>query len=236
MNIKPLVHDNLSTRAYAAIRNSLIDGDFSPGERLVMQNLAATLGTSVTPVREACLRLVSEQGLEIRSGRFITVPELNLDRYLEIRTIRLALEGLATEIAASHAGSAEIDELEKIHARFEKASHARDNFTAIRLNRQWHFGVYHMSRLEMLVAQIENLWVSMGPILKVYYEEADTGYLNADEHINVMNALREGDGVSAKAALERDILRGGEGILDYLNGHLGESRAGADAQPVAVTS
>lgn len=230
MNIKPLVHDNLSTRAYTAIRNSLIDGDFSPGERLVMQNLAVTLGTSVTPVREACLRLVSEQGLEIRSGRFITVPELNLGRYLEIRTIRLTLEGLATEIAAKHASSAEIDALEDIQEAFGKASHARDNFTAIRLNRQWHFGVYRLSRMNMLVAQIENLWVSMGPILKVYYEEAATDYLNADEHVNVMNALRQRDGAAAKAALERDILRGGEGILEYLN-RFAREQAAASAVP-----
>ncbi len=73
----------------------MIAGQFRPGQRLVMQDLADQLGTSVTPAREACLRLVSERGLELRSGRFVTVPALTLARYMEVRTIRLALEGLA---------------------------------------------------------------------------------------------------------------------------------------------
>jgi GntR family colanic acid and biofilm gene transcriptional regulator len=87
--IKPFEYTNLSAQAYASLREDLIAGSFRPGERLVMQDLAERLGTSVTPVREACLRLVSEQGLEIRSGRFITVPDLDLGSYLEIGVIRL---------------------------------------------------------------------------------------------------------------------------------------------------
>ncbi|MBL8583674.1 MAG: GntR family transcriptional regulator, partial [Rhizobiaceae bacterium] len=90
MSIKPLATDNLSTRAYTSLRSALIDGDFAPGERLVIQDIAERFGTSVTPVREACLRLVSEQGLELRSGRFLTVPNLDLGRYLEIRKMRIA--------------------------------------------------------------------------------------------------------------------------------------------------
>ena len=57
---------SLSARIYSELRRALIAGDYSPGERLKMQDLAVELGTSVTPVREACLRLVSEQALELR--------------------------------------------------------------------------------------------------------------------------------------------------------------------------
>src|SRR5215472_4294926 len=106
-----------------------------------MQDLAERLGTSVTPVREACLRLVSEQGLEIRSGRFIAVPELDLARYLEIRTIRTALEGLAAELATSHARPADIEHLSGVQRRFERARKAGDSRAAIEMNREFHFGV-----------------------------------------------------------------------------------------------
>lgn len=216
MTIKPLANDNLSTRAYISLRNALIDGDFAPGERLVIQDIADRFGTSVTPVREACLRLVSEQGLEIRSGRFLNVPDLDLGRYLEIRKMRIALEGLATEEGATHATPDYIERLADCHRRFVKASHAHDNFNSIRLNREFHFGVYRLSGLKMLLGQIENLWVSMGPILKVYYLEADDHYLGAEEHVNVMAALKRRDGVAAREALVGDIERGGEGILAYL--------------------
>lgn len=52
MQIQPLEQGNLSARAYFSIREGLIAGNFKPGERLVMQDLAERLGTSVTPVRE----------------------------------------------------------------------------------------------------------------------------------------------------------------------------------------
>lgn len=217
MSIKPLATDNLSSKAYSALRGALIDGDFAPGERLVMNDIAERLGTSVTPVREACLRLVSERGLEIRSGRFLTVPELDLGRYLEIRKMRIALEGLATEEGAPNATPGYVTRLADCHRQFLKSSHAHDNFNTIRLNREFHFGVYQLCGMQMLLGQIENLWVSMGPILKVYYREhADDHYLGAEEHVNVMKALERHDGAAAREALIGDIVRGGEGILAYL--------------------
>jgi DNA-binding GntR family transcriptional regulator len=223
--IKPLEYNNLSARAYASLREALVGGSFRPGERLVMQDLADRLGTSVTPVREACLRLVSEQGLEIRSGRFITVPDVDLNRYLEIRVIRLALEGLAAELAAKHASSSDLKTLEDIQRRFEKAAFGDDPKTAIEMNRKFHFGVYRLSRMNMLVSQIESMWVSMGPILKVYHEQIIAEYIGADEHVRVIECLSRADGPGARAALERDIVRGGEGILRYLS----EQRTAASA-------
>jgi DNA-binding GntR family transcriptional regulator len=85
-------------------------------------------------------------------------------------------------------------------------------------NRDFHFGVYRLSKMNMLLSQIESLWVSMGPILKVYHEEIMTDYRGATEHVRVIECLARGDGPGAKAALERDIIRGGEGILRHLKG------------------
>lgn len=216
MNIAPLEQGNLSARAYFALREALIAGMFAPGERIVMQDLAERLGTSVTPVREACLRLMSEQALEVRSGRFVTVPEVDLARYFEIRTIRLALEALAAELAAKNAVEADIERLSDIQNRFQDARHGGDSAVAMRTNREFHFGVYRLSGMDMLTREIEGLWVSMGPILKVYHEDITTDYIAADEHVHLIEALTRHDGAAARAALERDIVRGGEGIIRYL--------------------
>ncbi|WP_137392161.1 GntR family transcriptional regulator [Rhodoligotrophos defluvii] len=228
--IQRLEPGNLSTRVYSTLREALISGAFGPGQRLVLQDLADKLGTSVTPVREACLRLVSERGLEMRSGRFVTVPALDLPRYLEIRTIRIALEGLAAERAAEHATPEDIGHLRAIQTKFEAARNAGDATTANRLNRDFHFGVYRLSRLEMLVAQIESLWVSMGPILKVYHEDIPPDYLIADEHIHLIEALERRDGPKARRAMEQDILRGGEGIVAYL------TKSAAGTEPLKAAS
>lgn len=215
--VTPVEPGNLSLRTYQAMREALIAGRFSSGQRLVMQDLAAAFGTSVTPVREACLRLVTERGLELRSGRFVAVPELTRARYLEIRAIRMALEGLAAELACQHVRPADIDALERTHRRFETAERSRRREAAIVANRDFHFAIYRLSGMDMLISHIESLWISMGPILNVYYAEVATNYVGAEEHLVLIDALRRGDGQAAREALVRDILRGGASIMAHLD-------------------
>lgn len=219
MNIQPLEQGSLSARVYMVLREGLIAGQFRPGQRLVMQDLAEKLGTSVTPVREACLRLVSERGLELRSNRFVTVPALTLARYMEVRTIRLSLEGLATGLAAKNATAGDIDRLVEIQSIYAKVDHAGDFEQAFRYNRDFHFAVYQLSGMERLVAHIESLWVSMGPMLTVFYREGEHRYIGAAEHVNIIAAFRERDSELARAAMERDIILGGEDFLRLFSKH-----------------
>jgi GntR family colanic acid and biofilm gene transcriptional regulator len=218
MRIAPLEQGSLSARTYVALKDALIAGNFRPGQRLLMQDLAEQLGTSVTPVREACMRLVSERGLEVRSGRFVTVPNLTVSRYMEIRTIRVELEGLAAELAAKNVTAADLKALAGIQSRFEAADRVHASNESIRLNREFHFRVYRLSRMQMLISLIESLWISMGPILNVFYNEVANDYVGAEEHRHLIKALHAKDGKKARAAITRDILRGGEALLGYLAG------------------
>jgi DNA-binding GntR family transcriptional regulator len=217
VQIQPLEQGNLSARAYFSIREGLIAGNFKPGERLVMQDLAERLGTSVTPVREACLRLVSERGLELRSGRFATVPALTRARYLEVRTIRIALEGLAAEMATHHVTDADLDRLLELHNLFEAADRKNEAMEAMQYNREFHFTLYRLSGMDMLTAQIESLWVSMGPILNLFYTIGHNSYVGADEHLVLIAALRERKPAKARKAIAEDILRGGVSILRFID-------------------
>ncbi|MEW6464006.1 GntR family transcriptional regulator [Ectopseudomonas khazarica] len=218
VQIQPLEQGNLSARAYYSIREGLIAGNFKPGERLVMQDLAERLGTSVTPVREACLRLVSERGLELRSGRFAIVPTLTLSRYIEVRTIRIALEGLAAELATRHVTAESLATLETLHARFEEAEQQNDAVAAMQYNREFHFTLYRLSGMEMLTAQIEGLWVSMGPILNLFYSKGHNTYLGASAHLTLMDALREKKPAKARKAIADDILGASDSIIEFIDG------------------
>ncbi|ANH07636.1 MULTISPECIES: GntR family transcriptional regulator [Shinella] len=215
MEMQPGEVGSLSARIYTKVREGLIVGNFAPGDRLLMQDLAEQLGTSVTPVREACLRLVSEQALELRSGRFVTVPDLSRARYIQIKLIRMALEGLAAEHAADHVTAADLAQLEAFHAAFVKNEKAGNLEAARSSNRAFHFGVYRLSRMPMLVGQIESMWVSMGPILNVYYREIPHNYTGAEEHVHLIEALRAGDKKKARQAIENDIQRASPSLLRY---------------------
>ncbi|RWL85593.1 MAG: GntR family transcriptional regulator [Mesorhizobium sp.] len=215
MEMLPGEMGSLSARIYNKVREGLIIGNFAPGDRLLMQDLAEQLGTSITPVREACLRLVSEQALELRSSRFVTVPDLSPARYIQIKLIRMALEGLATEYAADHVTPADLEQLESFRASFVKSEKAGNLKEARSSNRAFHFGVYRLSRMPMLIGQIESMWASMGPILNVYYREIPRGYTCANEHDHLIEALRAGNKKKAREAIENDIKRGSRSLLRY---------------------
>ncbi|OPH17657.1 GntR family transcriptional regulator, partial [Azospirillum brasilense] len=64
-----LEHDNLGGTIYQKLCEALMKGAFKPNDRLKIRDLADRLGTSVTPVRDAILRLVQDQALVLRSPR-----------------------------------------------------------------------------------------------------------------------------------------------------------------------
>ena len=146
-DLAPLTHETLSETTYAALTEALTQGRFQPGQRLKIRDLAAQLGTSVTPVRDAILRLVQDEALSFRSARDIRIPGLTLAEYLEIRTLRLALEGLAAAEAAKHAGPADIAGLESLLARHETAMQSVDWRAGLQANQEFHFRLARLKQV-----------------------------------------------------------------------------------------
>src|ERR1700739_125021 len=78
--LSALEHDNLSSTVYATLCDALIKGRFQPGDRLKIRDIADQLGTSVTPVRDAILRLAHDEAIVFRSPPDIRIPEIRKDR------------------------------------------------------------------------------------------------------------------------------------------------------------
>jgi DNA-binding GntR family transcriptional regulator len=97
--IEPI--DNLSLRAEAIIREGIIRGDYAFGERLSDRALAASLGISRTPVREALARLAKEHLVTIRpqSGSFVMT--LHAEGVRSVCQMRAILECGALRLAAA---------------------------------------------------------------------------------------------------------------------------------------
>src|SRR6202042_223369 len=97
--IAPIKRENLSAMIYGRLRTALMEGRFWPGDRVKIRELAAELDVSETPVREALMQLVIERGFDMDAGRLIAVTRLSYADYIELRDIRLELEGMAAERA-----------------------------------------------------------------------------------------------------------------------------------------
>lgn len=111
-------HRSLSQRAYDQIKERLHDGRLKPGQRLVNRTLAAELGISTIPVREAISRLVSEGLLAAAPGAGAYVRQADDDELNELYDVRAALETLAAGEAARYASDHLVADLKSICGQF----------------------------------------------------------------------------------------------------------------------
>jgi len=210
----PIAKENLGDRAYFALRTALMGGQLKPGEKLRLRPMSKRFGISATPMREAFLRLVSLDALALDARGTAMVPELTLAELVEIRNIRIDLEGRAAAAAATRATSAQIDMLEDMHTRLSRAFEAGDHAQAIDLNTQFHLLLCRAGGMPILLEIVENLWVRCGPLLSHLYDGGNP-FREVHPHITVIAGLRARDPGATRAAICHDIEHGGQGLLRH---------------------
>lgn len=207
---------NLTTQVYETLRAALLEGRLRPRQRLRIRDLAAALHVSETPVREAVMQLVRERALLLQTARAITVPRLSVPQYLELRRIRLELEGLAAAEAAGRIGRRAIAGLAVLHRRLLAAEAAGQATEAVKLNWHFHATIYGAAGMPELFNLIQGLWLRTGPLLTFQYPHAPPTYPGRHRHLDVLDALRQGDGPAVRAAIQADTVEGGARLLQLL--------------------
>jgi len=115
----------------------IADGTIRPGERLVETSLAASLGVSRAPLREAFRQLEAQGLVETRNGRGTHVRHLSNVHLEQMISVRAVLEGLAARLVTTQADPGHLDVIRRIHDRFEIAS--RDGSAEERRRLDWEF-------------------------------------------------------------------------------------------------
>lgn len=206
---------NLSDLAYQQLRRALMRSELAPGEKLRLRPLSKRLGIGATPIREALIRLVSEKALRLDVRGTAVVPLLELAELREIQAIRIMLEGYAGAQAAKKVKRSELIALRQLQDEMADC-HAREDFgRALVLNEKFHFGVIEAARMPVNYQILETLWMRCGPILSHLYDKGNLPW-KTHPHEVVLSGLESGDGNVVYAAIERDIVEGGQGLVDFL--------------------
>jgi DNA-binding GntR family transcriptional regulator len=204
--VKKIVRQSLSAQLYESLRLALMNGQYEPGHRLTIAGLAEEYGTSITPVREAIFRLVSERALEMRAATSVQVARFNTAQLLEIQVIRHELEGRAAYEAAARVTPRDIADLRAIHARFAAAA-SKDPGKASILNRDFHFALLRLSGMPILEGLCENMWTLIGPFLRTFHVRTPVRDVIGDTHKHhvLIAALEAGDQEASRRAIQDDI-------------------------------
>lgn len=199
---------SLGESAYREMKERLIRGVYRPGYKMTVRAVAEDLGVSSTPARDAINRLTGDGALVYAGPKTVIVPVLSESDLKEITLIRIALEGLASELAAQHADDQDVEKLSELQEMINAALDERDYGAALWHNKEFHFHVYRMARLPHLVDMIEGLWLRIGPSLYNLYPEFAEEKYGVRNHEMAIEALAEHDGAALRAAFENDIRDG----------------------------
>jgi DNA-binding GntR family transcriptional regulator len=198
---------SLSEHVCQVLRDDILAGRLTPGDRLTEALVIERTGASRTPVREGLRRLEAE-GLVIshRSrGTYVTY-RLSKEEASLIYDVRLALEPYLTKLAAERATPVELAGIRDVLDRFSEAIDA-DAAVAGQLDADFHLSIYEASRSQ-LMSVLRGYWSRLQLELstRVYSTEVPRRFLR--EHVGIYDALAAGDGALAAERMHKHVDHG----------------------------
>lgn len=222
-DLEAVPRENLGQSVYAQLSDALVKGRFAPNMRLTIRELATSLGTSVTPVRDAVLRLIQDEALILRSAREVRVPVLSPESYDELLKLRLRIEGLAARECALKCTAEDIDYLQSLSVQNEQAIAQGRWDSAFDLNQRFHFRIAEIADIPLLQGFLHRIWLKVGPVIAASHKEGTS--LVLDQHYRLVEALLDRDPDAAEQAMIADMTEVSDVLITYLR----ELNASADA-------
>lgn len=200
---------------YARLRDMILFGHLAPGAPVTIQGLIADLGAGMTPVREAIRRLTAEGALLPQGNRRVAVPQMSAAMLDQVAFARLAIEPNLAARAAGRLTPAEIDRLEAIDGKVNRAIEAGNLPDYLAANHAFHFALYEAADAPVLLDLARSLWLRAGPSLRAVIDRF--GRETApDLHCEALAAMRAGDATALADAIKRDIQQGVDHVRQAL--------------------
>lgn len=183
--------------AYQEIRRAIRQRRFRAGDRLREVELAAALGLSRTPVREALSRLQAD-GLATENGqRGFVVVEFDHAMVGELYVMREVLEGTAARLAAQFASEAEMALLAELRDQYAALVEQKRDGALAEMNRQFHEALYRCAHNRFLLKMLDPLHDALGLLGDSNLADPDRARANATEHAAIVEAITKRDAEAA---------------------------------------
>jgi DNA-binding GntR family transcriptional regulator len=195
-----------SERIAAYLRDAILFGDLLPGDRIRQEEVAARLGTSRLPVREA-LRMLEAEGLtEHEAHKGARVPRLSPHEVDVIYRMRERLEPLALMESLPQLTEADHEQLEEVQARIE-ANDDLEKF--LDLDREFHMLTYSGCHIDPLMSNVTRLWNSTQHYRRSFVQLGGRSrmWVVNSEHRLILDAVVRRDAVDGERFLGGHIRR-----------------------------
>jgi len=211
-----------TTNAYAQVRAAIVESRYAPGQRLIEQRIAAELGLSRTPVREA-LRILEAEGLVVSvRNRGAMVRPLSPTEVDDLYGLRIRLESYAAELAAERITDDQLTALVEATDAFGAVRHEVDVATieGVRrlneANRRVHDLILAAARHDRLATMLART-VDIPLVFQAFRSFGPHEIERSDTfHHLIVEAIARGDGTRAGALMAEHIAQGRDVVLGAL--------------------
>lgn len=189
--------------AYALIRQRILDGTLTAGSKLAQYDLAADLGISITPLREAVRRLSGEGWIVLDTHRNARVAELDLADARALLEARRALEPAAVALAAARRTEEDVARMQAALRRLQPVTR-RWGEAALTAHREVHRALYCGSHNEVMVRLLDDLWDKSDRYRRVGLQLPPGGEERTrdfEEHHELVRLVAAGDADGASALM-----------------------------------
>lgn len=191
-------HKPLREHVYDQLKRRILTGQIKPGTRMMEIDLAADLGVSRTPVREAIRELSKEGLVSIEPRRGAYASEISVKDMIDTLTVRENLDALAAYLASSRITKSEEKKLLELTDKYAAAIESGDMDTMIRADEAFHKRVARLSGNKTLYQVVRTVQTQVLRFRYLYYEDL-ANYKNMPaEHREIIEALVSGDSEHAR--------------------------------------
>jgi DNA-binding GntR family transcriptional regulator len=191
------------------LESMIINGDLKGGDRINESALAASLGVSRGPIREACRQLERGRLVEFRANRGMFVREISVDEAAHLYDIRASLFGLAGRLAATHATPADIATLRAQVSALEDAP-LDDYYPG---NVALHRAIVGLSGNPRLVELYDSVSKELHLFRRHGLEPAAARHTSNDQHREIIDSIAAGNAPATGTLMEEHILAGKRRML-----------------------
>jgi DNA-binding GntR family transcriptional regulator len=183
---------------YHRLRDAIVDGTLAPGEQLRDVDLAAWLGVSRTPVREALLRLAEAGLVAAQPGRSTVVSSLSERAVREARDVVAAMHQLAVREAVPHLTTEHLDAMRAANVRFRAALESGDIEAALVADDELHDIPVAVASNRALSTVLDQFTPVLRRAERLRFSSV-AGTASADRHDELIEACAAGDADRAAA-------------------------------------
>lgn len=212
VSISPVAYPSLSDTVYRSIKETILNHGFPRGARIRDEELAAQLGVSRTPVREAIRTLIRDGLVEVFPRSMTRVRDFTEQDIIEIFDIRIELESLAARKSAERIPPDQLQHLKSLHDAAEEAMRNGSPKAALDFDSEMHRIILENCGNERLKQMMGNINDSVTYFRKLGERTRAHRGFNY-RHREIMRALSREDGDAAAKALAEHLLMAKEQTL-----------------------